>query len=93
MANGSAGERIARAFVVILIAAVMAGCSTPPGQSPYSMNPDAAAVEPNWGGSALLANKAEMGGTEDSSESGWAARVYQYRGGRNPKTGLAKIQM
>lgn len=30
---------------------------------------------------------------EDSAASGWSERTYVYRGGRDPKTGLARTQL
>ena len=81
-------------LAAILIAATMTGCSTLMGPSQFSgVQPDAALVEPNWGGTSRFADGAEVRGTDDSTAGGWTTRIYQYRGGRNPKTGLAKIQM
>ena len=102
MAQGLADERVRaegvggvmQILAAILVAVAMTGCSTLMGQGQFSVvQPDAALVEPNWGHTSSFSNQAEGRETDGSIESGWTTRVYQYRGGRDPKTGLAKIQM
>ncbi len=73
-----------------LIAVAIGGCSTLAGQSPYSMaEPDMALGERTWG----EADQADTAQFNQSAEGEWTTRVYPYRGGRDPTTGLAKIQM
>lgn len=89
---GAQASGIVPALAAILIAVAMSGCSTLKGQSQFSMaQPDVALVEPSWGDTSSVTDQAEARRTNPSTESGWTTRVYQYRGGRDPKTGLAKI--
>ena len=82
------------ALALSLIAIATAGCSTLMEQDQYSMvEPATALSEPTWGGTATVASQGKAGEIDQTPGSPWPTRVYEYRGGRDPQTGLAKIQM
>jgi hypothetical protein len=76
---------------LIILAFAAAGCSTVMGSSQFSMaQPDASLTDRDTN---TVPNAADQAAERGTGQPEWTTRVYQYRGGRDPKTGLAKIQM
>ena len=71
----------------LILVSALTGCAALHGES---AQPVAGLV---GGSNALSFSNPAARNIEPSVANQWATHIYPYRGGRDPKTGLAKIQM
>jgi hypothetical protein len=71
----------------LILVSTLTGCATLHGESGQSV------AGLGGGSKALSLSDPAAHNIEHSAASQWATHEYSYRGGRDPKTGLAKIQM